>query len=317
MKGTQGDTVGMEGTKESTMTNVIEEDKNITKENSSGPPASADSNNTETEITEENRDENMSMTIFDRLKKHMKDVFLLVTLYVTMPTFDVFSDLFVTVDMFLHGHVKYGLWLLLPQATTMVLTSLLWRRLEPQDSKWWSWTLLLLQAWPQVLAIRVIIMILTGRDEWRTWKRILDEKVALLEPFTESLPSLYILTTIWQYERYIVKSFEWKKKDGWITASILSSMVSSSFGIIKFFKNGPTRFLPSKGCLNGYFTLKSIATAVSVMMLNLLKLAVFSVMLRERVSERLFNTVSSYSPEDCLKITLIHSYEYEKSKTII
>ena len=116
MKGTQGDTVGMEGTKEST-----KKDKNTTKENFSGPPASADSN-TETEITEENRKENMSMTIFDRLKKHRKDVFLLVTLYVMMPTFDVFSDLFVTVDMFLHGHVKYGLWLLLPQATTMALT---------------------------------------------------------------------------------------------------------------------------------------------------------------------------------------------------
>ena len=88
-----------------------------------------------------------------QLQKHKKDVLLIVLLSIMLPSWDVFSDLALTIRLALEGEVYYALCLLVPQLVNIGLTAVLWNRIEPTEHRHWSWILLPLQIWPQVLPI--------------------------------------------------------------------------------------------------------------------------------------------------------------------
>ena len=43
----------------------------------------------------------------------------------------------------------------------------------------------------------------SGNDDWKKEKIIYDSKIAILEPFTESVPSLIVLIAIWYTSAWI------------------------------------------------------------------------------------------------------------------
>ena len=91
-------------------------------------------------------------TWLQQLQQHKKDVVLILLLSVILPSWDVYSDLALTISLALEGEVYYALCLLAPQLVNIGLTAVLWQRIEPTEDRRWSWTLVPLQIWPQVLS---------------------------------------------------------------------------------------------------------------------------------------------------------------------
>ena len=92
-----------------------------------------------------------SSVLFQQLQRHKKDVILIVLLSIIVPTWDVYSDLALTLSLALDGEFYYALCLLAPQLFNIGMTSVLWQRTEPMENRRWSWILLPLQIWPQVI----------------------------------------------------------------------------------------------------------------------------------------------------------------------
>ena len=88
---------------------------------------------------------------FQQLQRHKKDVILIVLLSIMIPTWDVYSDLALTLSLALDGEFYYALCLLAPQLFNIGMTSVLWQRTEPMENRRWSWILVPLQIWPQVI----------------------------------------------------------------------------------------------------------------------------------------------------------------------
>ena len=67
-----------------------------------------------------------------------------------------------------------------------------------------------------------------GKEEWKTSKLTLKSQITTLEPYTESLPCVYILVTLWAYEASV------KENDrctmGWLSSSecVQAKLVSSN-----------------------------------------------------------------------------------------
>ena len=91
-------------------------------------------------------------TWLQQLQQHKKDVVLIVLLSIMLPSWDVYSDLALTISLALEGEVYYALCLLVPQLVNIGLTAVLWQRIEPTEHRHWSWILVPLQIWPQVLS---------------------------------------------------------------------------------------------------------------------------------------------------------------------
>ena len=162
------------------------------------------------------------------LLKYKKDVCMLVTMSILWPSCDVYSDLLLFIDLMIRGEVRYAACLLLPQLVNISLTALLWKKLELKEHRSWSWILVPLQAWPQFFALRIIWTMLLGKEEWKTSKLTLKSQITTLEPYTESLPCVYILVTLWAYEASV------KENDrctmGWLSSSecVQAKLVSSN-----------------------------------------------------------------------------------------
>merc|ERR1712222_212792 len=119
-----------------------------------------------------------------QLQRHKRDVFLIVLLSILLPSWDMYSDLALTIRLAVEGEVYYALCLLAPQLVNIGMTALLWHRVEPTEHRHWSWILLPLQIWPQVFAGRIIRALLIGSEDWMGLKATMDQKIGTLEPFT-------------------------------------------------------------------------------------------------------------------------------------
>ena len=95
--------------------------------------------------------------------------------------------------------------------------------------------------------------------------------VSTLEPFLESLPQLIIKACVWTFfSQMHLESIQRENPlfDG-TTANFFYftfgvSALSSVLGIIRFFKDGPARFLPQTGPVDGFLTFTFILTFFSV-----------------------------------------------------
>ena len=85
-----------------------------------------------------------------QLKQHAMDIILIILLWIMLPTWDVFSDLGLTLRLALQGDFYFALSMLAPQLLNIGMTAVLWLRIEPVEYRRWSWMLVALQIWPQV-----------------------------------------------------------------------------------------------------------------------------------------------------------------------
>ena len=95
-----------------------------------------------------------------RVRKHHKEIMLLVRTYILLPSVDIYTDMALIIVMAnLPGGLPLSFCLLLPQAANTVFTYALWKRLEPMETRHWSWIMVFLQLWPQVIIAFCLFLI--------------------------------------------------------------------------------------------------------------------------------------------------------------
>ena len=101
---------------------------------------------------------------FKNVRANVGPITLLIVLCMVAPSWDVYSDWAVTIQLFMRGDLFYAMAMMIPQVTNIVFTFFIWRKLEKDRSKRWSWILVITQCWPQVFAARIIWMIISGEE---------------------------------------------------------------------------------------------------------------------------------------------------------
>ena len=94
------------------------------------------------------------------------------------------------------------------------------------------------------------------------------------EPLLEALPQIYILIGVLtdkscKEQKGITLCLEnilTGNDNSLYMLTLISSIFTAAFGITKFLKLGPCRFLPSKGCLGGYFTCSFVLVMMNVVL---------------------------------------------------
>ena len=255
-------------------------------------------------------------------RENIGPIIALLVLCMLVPSWDVYSDWAVTIRFFLAGYTRYGLAMMVPQILNMSFTFYIWSKLERGTSARYSWVLVIGQCWPQFCAARIICMIIRGEERWMQEKKIFDSRIGTLEPYTESLPAVLILTVVWVTEAKIKENEEdWPSETDdrtklsyiiWVSAYV-SSIMTASFGMIKFFKNGPVEFLPSTGKLDGYLTWKAFIVFLSVLFMFVSKGSLLAFMIRNRPSLKYLYSANSYGPDvgtHCPHLTLLYHDEH-------
>ena len=213
---------------------------------------------------------------------------------VALPSIDAYLDLSMIIKWYMSGHLRYAISMTFPIFIHFVFTIFKWVRLEKKENKWWSWTLLLLQLWPQWRVSRAIHLIYKKDDKAAFKYQELMREVTTTEPFLESWPSIMIYTCIWvpEFIEYYhtngangisIVDFDFNEYctnrstdnpcavfsgwggASWFFISFASSVFTGSLGISVFLKNGPYSVLSRNGPLSGMLRCKFILANQAVM----------------------------------------------------
>ena len=79
--------------------------------------------------------------------------------------------------------------------------------------------------------------------------------------------------------------------------SFISSFFLSTFGMIKFYKNGPSRFLPSGGRFNGFLSLKKMLTYLSILFMFVSKTLLLATLIYDRPMVKLIHSACRFGPD--------------------
>ena len=166
-------------------------------------------------------------------------------------TWDQYSDIKFAYILFAKGHSYWSLAVISPTILNFIFTLYSWYYFEPKNQKSYSWLLLILQLWPQLCALRIIISVLKNNSEWRKEKALMDRSIGLLEPFLESIPQTIILTTLF----YLTNCQKTSCKESnrliignngvMFGIAYASSIIGAGLGLATFLGTGPVKTLPS------------------------------------------------------------------------
>ena len=170
---------------------------------------------------------------------------------ILLATWDQYSDIRFALVLFGNGHTYWALAVISPAVLNFAFTLYSWYYLEPRNQKLYSWMFLVLQLWPQLCALRIIIAIVNKRSEWKKDKAMMERSIGLLEPFLESIPQTIILTSL-LYLTFCQKPSCKKSTRLIIGNNVLvfsvtyaSSIIGAGLGLVTFLKIGPVKTLPS------------------------------------------------------------------------
>ena len=140
--------------------------------------------------------------------------------------------------------------------------------------------------WPQYLCLSIAFEIVSGKEGWRQrWNYYL-RYISTLEPFLESTAQLVIKLCIWTF--FNQAHLEREREENplidetgelFFYFSTCVSALASVLGIIRFFKDGPVRFLPQTGPVGGIITLKFLFTFLAVLLSSASKILLLVLML--------------------------------------
>ena len=137
-----------------------------------------------------------------------------------------------------------------PTLTNFVFTIYSWYYFEPKNDKKYSWIFLILQLWPQICAIRIIILIVKNDSIWKQEKALMDRSIGLLEPFLESIPQTIILTTLFYLTNCQKTSCKESNRliignNGLVFGiAYASSIIGAGLGLATYLGTGPVKTLP-------------------------------------------------------------------------
>ena len=223
---------------------------------------------------------------------------LLLASGVCLPSFDVYSDIAFAVELITGSyeghcgeggnpsHPKYAIAILTPVLLSWIFVAQHWYREEKGvRKKLWTLPFLILQCYPQYRALRVLY-----HAKWRKtngWKRMKDawemeishlgdgysawyeyhkasKMYFFTEPFLESAPQVIIMLVIWNKPGMGVCEIPINGYDPLFITTYATSVTAASFGISKFLKSGPCRFIRSDELLMGFGTLSYILLLINI-----------------------------------------------------
>ena len=138
------------------------------------------------------------------------------------------------------------------------------------------------------------------------------------EPFLEAIPQVHIYLVAWiDNDVKIIGDLQ----EGYSQESILflvgfsTSVMSATFGLAKFFKDGPCKFLPTEGFLLGYGQLGFILVLLNIMITIFLKGCLLALACAPFVNFQLdaVNAVLIWSSLNYLPQTIYVSISVKKS----
>ena len=115
----------------------------------------------ETNVDEQS-EEKTEKNVIKFLKSEFGSIKLLVFSCIIAPSWDVYSDLAFTIQMFKDGDPLSGISMMVPQLTNVVFACFAWNRWENKEDKRWSWIFVIFQFWPQLFAARIVWKIIKG-----------------------------------------------------------------------------------------------------------------------------------------------------------
>ena len=198
------------------------------------------------------------------IKQKLMEVMPLVILNIGLPTGDVFSDILTIITLYMSEHPYFATALLTPFLFNVVFTTFSWWRIDSNKEKKWTWILLLLQLWPQYRAMKIIFKIFKGDPSYVNEKNTLERDVSILEPFLESVPTVWITTVILAKQAEPENNYALGKDVTIFITSFTLSVISSSIGITKFLKVGPCKIFPEGGSCLGYLTGRFMMVFIAV-----------------------------------------------------
>jgi len=192
-----------------------------------------------------------------------KETMLLGTFHVALPTFDVYSDIALTMRLYLNEHYKYATSLFIPFLINYVLGWRAWYYGEKQ--KKYTWIFALLACYPQIVAIKSIWLFWRQPVKGLKGKRHLERNIMGNEVFTEAIPASLVMTFLmvvevirgpekWTGTDYVPNEvYEHLVENGptLFYATVVTSYLSAGLGLAKCLKVGPCRVLAEGGFLGG------------------------------------------------------------------
>ena len=142
--------------------------------------------------------------------------------------------------------------------------------------------------WPQYLSLSTAHEFLVGKSDWVKKRSYYMRNISTFEPFIESVSQLIIKLCIWTFfhqdhlEKFqgdVNPLFKETWEQHFFVLTTCVSGLASVLGIIRFFKEGPVRFLPQTGALNGVFNFKFILTFFAILFNALAKILLLIIML--------------------------------------
>ena len=133
---------------------------------------------------------------------------------------------------------------------------------------------LLQQVWPQYLSLSTAHGFLVDNPEWVKKRAYYMRNISTFEPFVESIAQLIIKLCIWtfylqdhleKFQGEVNPLFEDSSPPPFFIFTTIISGLASILGITRFFKEGPVKFLPQNGVMNGLLTIKFILTFFSIL----------------------------------------------------
>ena len=205
----------------------------------------------------------------------IKETMILLVLNTCLPTFDVFSDLFLIVKLYNNENPIWARLLLVPFLANYLLTWMAWWRLDKQKKV--SFIAPTLACYPQYSAIKVIHFIWTDTEKGLKKKRQLEREMSEMEVFAESVITTLVMTDITAQTWYrnsiesidqSIDQFTHIETFNEVNFKLiigepgtfdyymyfigyLTSIISASLGLAKCLTTGPCRTLCEVGSIGG------------------------------------------------------------------
>ena len=181
---------------------------------------------------------------------------------------DNVSDIRLIVTWYTSGNSNFATAMLIPFFLNVSSNIYHWWKWDSRSEKKYTWLLIFLQLWPIYRAIKLAIKIFKKLPGAEEEKKKFEAEIVTLEPYLESLPSVFVMAMAWSATRFSQSNYTAVLGDSptqfYVTFSI--SVLTSTLGITKYLLKGPFRILPEKGFLNGMITCRFFFLYITIVM---------------------------------------------------
>ena len=181
---------------------------------------------------------------------------------------DMVTDMKLMITWYLLGHWKFSTAMLIPVMTNYMFSFYTWFRIEGIEyskEKERSCIFVLLGIWKEYKAIMIMREAFKDLENAQKNKLKLIRETGGIEPFLESLPTIIVLNYCrdWQYEVYGSFNEDIFGSYTLFYTTFIVSIMSASFGVTSFLKNGPYAMLPNDGLFGGILTWRFIVALLA------------------------------------------------------